>query len=150
MRGDGLPAVRTSGLADLHPQAVGTGFDGTSLRGIQRGGELVGLDVKAVKASRDRLDELPLPAIVHVGGNHWTVLHEVGPDQVRVADPAVGLRRLPREEFLEDWSGFAALADADACAGTRAGRVHEHPLAVAPRSPLSQGAGDRAGRWRSP
>ena len=90
-------------------QAVGTGYDGTSLRGIQRGGEIVGLDVRAVKASRDRLDALPLPAIVHVSGNHWVVLHRVEPDHVRVADPAVGLRRIEREEFLDDWSGFAAL-----------------------------------------
>ena len=90
-------------------QAVGTGFDGTSLRGIQRGGEMVGLDVRAVKASRDRLENLPLPAIVHVGGNHWVVLHQVDDGRVRIADPAVGLRRESRDEFLEDWSGFAAL-----------------------------------------
>ena len=90
-------------------QAVGTGFDGTSLRGIQRGGEIVGLDVRAVKASKDRLESLPLPAIVHVGGNHWVVLHMVEEDRVRVADPAVGLRRQDRREFVEEWSGFAAL-----------------------------------------
>ena len=92
-------------------QAVGTGFDGTSLRGIQRGGEIVGLRMRAVKASRDRLDELPLPAICHVGGNHWVVVHRVERDHVRVADPGVGLKRVPRDVFAVDWSGFAAVAE---------------------------------------
>jgi ABC-type bacteriocin/lantibiotic exporter with double-glycine peptidase domain/CRP-like cAMP-binding protein len=90
-------------------EAVGTGLDGTSLRGIQRGGEFVGLDVAAVKASKDRLDDLPLPAIVHYGGNHWIVLYALEESHVRVADPALGLRRLPREELIEKWTGFAAL-----------------------------------------
>src|SRR5205085_2520469 len=47
--------------------AVGTGADGTSLRGLQRGGEHVGLEVRAIKGSKDRLDRLPLPAIIHWG-----------------------------------------------------------------------------------
>jgi ATP-binding cassette subfamily B protein len=90
-------------------QAVGTGYDGTSLRGLARGGAMVGLDVKPVKASKDRLDELALPAIVHVDGNHWVIVHEVDGDVVRVADPARGARRLSRQELLERWSGYAAL-----------------------------------------
>jgi ATP-binding cassette subfamily B protein len=97
-----LPFVRDS---------VGTGVDGTSLAGIRRGGERLGLAVRAVKATRERLDELPLPAIVHWRGNHWVVLYAVGAREVRVADPARGLRRLPRDEFVEQWSGYAALPE---------------------------------------
>lgn len=89
--------------------AAGTSVDGTSLRGVQRGGEFVGLDVRAVKSSKDRLDTLPLPAIVHVNQNHWVVLHRVEATRVYVADPARGNRRLARDEFLSRWSGYAAL-----------------------------------------
>jgi ATP-binding cassette subfamily B protein len=89
--------------------AVGTSVEGTSLLGIQRGGELVGLDVRAVKASKSQLDRLPLPAIVHVDQNHWVVLHDVDSTRVRLADPARGVRRIRREEFLDRWSGYAAL-----------------------------------------
>ena len=89
--------------------AVGTGADGTSLRGIQRGGEHVGLDVRVVKASKDRVERLPLPAIIHWGGNHWVVLYRVEGDRVDIADPARRLRRVSRRELAEQWSGYVAL-----------------------------------------
>lgn len=103
--------------------AVGTSVDGTSLRGIQRGGEFVGLEVKPVRASRGRLDQMPLPAIVHVDQNHWVVLHRVEADRVAVVDPAAGRRRLDREKFLERWSGYAALVQPT-------DRLQEAPLAA--------------------
>ena len=89
--------------------AVQTGSEGTSLFGITSGSEKLGLASRGVKASKSRLDELPLPAVVHFDGNHWLVLYAVSGDRVRVADPARGLRRIPRQEFLEKWSGYAAL-----------------------------------------
>jgi ATP-binding cassette subfamily B protein len=89
--------------------AVGTSADGTSLRGIQRGGEHVGLRMTATKVSKDRVDELPLPAILHWGGNHWVVLHRVEGDRFHIADPARSLRRVSRDELLQQWSGYAAL-----------------------------------------
>ena len=92
--------------------AVGTGADGTSLRGIQRGGEHVGLDVRVVKASKDRVEQLPLPAIIHWGGNHWVVLYRVAGDRVEIADPARRLRRVSRSELAEQWSGYVALPTA--------------------------------------
>src|SRR5207244_82977 len=54
---------------------------------------------------------MPLPAIVHWEGNHWIVLHDVDEQFVRVADPARGLRKLPRREFEAKWTGYAALFD---------------------------------------
>ncbi len=92
-------------------ELVGTGYDGTSLAGICDGARALGLAARAVKVSRSRLDLLPLPAIVHVDANHWVVLYDVGPDEVRLADPAKGLAVLPRDEFCERWSGYAALFD---------------------------------------
>jgi ABC-type bacteriocin/lantibiotic exporter with double-glycine peptidase domain len=91
--------------------AVGTGVDGTSLAGLRRGGERLGLRVRAVKATRAQVEDLPLPAVVHWEGNHWVVLYDVGERDVRIADPAQGLRRMSRHEFAEAWSGYAALPE---------------------------------------
>jgi ATP-binding cassette subfamily B protein len=88
---------------------VHTSIDGTSLAGFASGAEQVGLRVRSVKASKTRIDELPLPAICHFEGNHWVVLYRVEDSQVRLADPARGLVRMDRTEFLEKWSGYAAL-----------------------------------------
>jgi ABC-type bacteriocin/lantibiotic exporter with double-glycine peptidase domain/CRP-like cAMP-binding protein len=88
--------------------AVGTSEQGSTLRGIQRGGEKVGLEIKALKSSASRLATLQLPAIIHWNGNHWIVLYRVEHDQVRVADPARGLRTIPMAEVEQRWSGYAA------------------------------------------
>jgi HlyB family type I secretion system ABC transporter len=88
---------------------VHTGTDGTSLAGIVSGATSLGLRARAVKASKSRLHDLPLPAVAHVGGNHWVVVYDADEDHVRVADPARGLVRKRRQEFADDWSGYAAL-----------------------------------------
>jgi HlyB family type I secretion system ABC transporter len=95
-------------------EAVHTATDGTSLAGLTRGADELGLAARSVRASKSRLDELPLPAVVHWEGNHWVVLYAVQNRHVRVSDPARGLRKIPREEFLEKWSGYASLVSTTA------------------------------------
>jgi ATP-binding cassette subfamily B protein len=90
-------------------ELVHTSVDGTSLLGIARGAEALGLEARTVRASKSKLDTLPLPAIVHWEGNHWVVLYEVGQSHVRVGDPALGVRKVERAEFDEKWTGYAAL-----------------------------------------
>ncbi len=90
--------------------AVGTGQQGTSLRGIKRGGEEVGLDVRAIKTSVDRLGTLSLPAIIHWEGNHWVVLYRVEDGRVRIADPGRGVRKVTVPELEQRWSGYTATA----------------------------------------
>jgi ATP-binding cassette subfamily B protein len=96
----GLPYVR---------ELVQTASDGTSLMGITRGAQSLGLAARAVRASKSNLERMPLPAVVHWEGNHWVVLYEVDSKHVRLSDPARGLLRLTRTEFDEKWSGYAAL-----------------------------------------
>ncbi|MFN2543426.1 MAG: peptidase domain-containing ABC transporter [Actinomycetota bacterium] len=92
-------------------QLVRTGIDGTSLLGITRGAEALGLAARSIKVSKRNLDRLPLPAIVHWDANHWVVLYDVGERHVRYADPAVGLRRISRAEFEAKWTGFTVLLE---------------------------------------
>lgn len=90
-------------------QLVHTGLDGASLRAICEAGNELGLSARAVKASPSNLARMPLPAIVHWDGNHWVVLYDVDKTHVRISDPGMGRRRLPIAEFLDKWTGYAAL-----------------------------------------
>jgi HlyB family type I secretion system ABC transporter len=92
-------------------QLCHTATDGTSLKAISRAATELGLAARPLKASLRNLPLMPLPAIVHWEGNHWVVLYDVDKQSVRVADPARGLRKLPRREFEAKWTGYAALFD---------------------------------------
>ncbi len=92
-------------------QLCHTSTDGTSLKAICRAATELGLAARALKVSLRNLRLMPLPAIVHWEGNHWMVLYDVTETYVKVADPALGLRKIPRKEFEQSWSGYAALFD---------------------------------------
>ncbi|CAK6689920.1 hypothetical protein BBFGKLBO_00715 [Synechococcus sp. CBW1107] len=62
---------------------------------------------RAVRADAellDQLDAVPLPAIFHWKGTHWVALHRRQGQRFLIADPAVGLRWLPRADLLAGWS----------------------------------------------
>jgi len=92
-------------------QLCHTATDGTSLKAITRAATELGLAARALKVSLRNLPMMPLPAIVHWEGNHWIVLYHVDEQFVRVADPALGLRKISRREFEAKWTGYAALFD---------------------------------------
>jgi len=92
-------------------QLCHTSTDGTSLKAICRAATELGLAARALKVSIRNLPLMPLPAIVHWEGNHWMVLYDVTDTYVKVADPALGLRKIERKQFEQNWSGYAALFD---------------------------------------
>jgi HlyB family type I secretion system ABC transporter len=92
-------------------QLCHTATDGTSLKAICRAATELGLAARALKVSLRNLPLLPLPAIVHWEGNHWMVLYDVSAAHVKVADPALGLRKIARKDFEQRWSGYSALFD---------------------------------------
>ncbi len=83
--------------------------DGASLHSISEAAEALGFHARGIHASYEHLEKVELPAIAHWDGFHYVVLYEVRPDRVIVADPAVGLRRLTREEFIKGWTGYLLL-----------------------------------------
>ncbi len=92
-------------------QLCHTSTDGTSLKAICRAATELGLAARALKISMRNLPLMPLPAIVHWEGNHWMVLYDVADSYVKVADPALGMRKIERKQFEQNWSGYAALFD---------------------------------------
>ncbi len=96
--------VSTSWLRDV----AGTNVSGTTLRGLATAGARIGLDVAALKASRDRLGGLRLPAIIHWDKRHWVVLVRLDANSAEIADPAVGVLRVKRDELASHWDGYCA------------------------------------------
>ena len=97
-------------------EAVGTGQLGTTLLGLKRGSENLGFNARAVKASPeiiDRITEITLPAIIHWQGYHWVVLYGKKGQKYIIADPAVGLRYLTKQELSDAWNGVMLLLEPD-------------------------------------
>jgi len=85
-----------------------TATDGTTLSNLVAAGEELGLASRSLRVSKSNLESLPLPAILHWEGNHWVVLISMGKETARIADPALGVRKIPKDELFEKWSGYAA------------------------------------------
>lgn len=71
---------RKIGLGQMR-ECVGTMANGTTLLGLKRGAEQLGLQARAARADEsliDNLDDLPLPMVCHWNGNHWVVLRPQG------------------------------------------------------------------------
>lgn len=97
-------------------EAVGTGQLGTTLLGLKRGSDSLGFNSRAVKAAPeilDRITEIPLPAIIHWRGHHWVILYGTRSKKYVIADPAVGIRYIERQELLAAWNGVTLLLEPD-------------------------------------
>ena len=79
--------------------------EGVSLLGISEGAEKIGLRTMAVKVPLTKLVEhAPLPSILHWNQQHFVVLYKVKRDTFYIADPAHGLMKLSKEDFLQSWA----------------------------------------------
>lgn len=98
--------------------SIGSGQLGTTLLGLRRGTEALGLYTRTGKASGDflaKLSKMPLPAIIHWKGYHWVVLYGQRGKKYIIGDPAIGIRYLSQEELLEGWqNGVVLLLQPDA------------------------------------
>ncbi len=98
-------------------ESVGTGKQGTTLLGLRRGAESLGFNARSVKASAavlQRMDEMPLPAIIHWKGYHYVVLYGKRRKRYVISDPASGVRHLTQAELTEGWSsGMLLLLEPD-------------------------------------
>jgi ATP-binding cassette subfamily B protein len=93
-------------------ESAGTDRHGTNLAGLKSAAESVGFRARAVRASRESLEEISLPAVAHWrehNRNHFIVVYHVSSTHIRIGDPASGLRKLTCEEFHRNWSGVLLL-----------------------------------------
>ncbi|MEO6861243.1 MAG: cysteine peptidase family C39 domain-containing protein, partial [Microcoleus sp.] len=91
---------------------AGTGQKGTTLLGLKQGAEAIGFNARSVRAAAailDKIDEAPLPAIIHWSGYHWVVLYGKQGNKYAIADPAIGLRYVSKEELAAGWTDWLCL-----------------------------------------
>ncbi len=83
--------------------------EGVSMMGISYAAEAIGLHTQGVKLTYEQLrNEATLPVIVHWGQNHFVVVYKIKKgknqnDTIFVADPAHGLLKYTKEQFLNKW-----------------------------------------------
>lgn len=83
--------------------------EGVSARGIVLAAESIGFRALPVKIPFETTDEtpdffqIPLPAIVHWGQNHFVVVYKVGKKHIWVADPRRSRVKLSYAEFQRNW-----------------------------------------------
>jgi len=78
--------------------------EGVSLLGISDAAESIGFRTMGVKLSWEKLlQEAPLPCIIYWNQIHFVVVYRIKNDIVFVADPAHGLIKYKKEEFLKCW-----------------------------------------------
>jgi ATP-binding cassette, subfamily B, bacterial len=80
--------------------------EGVSFLGLSEAADSMGFRTIGVKIPFSKLEEnVPLPCIVHWRQKHFVVVYKITRDKIWVADPAVGLLKHDRQEFLANWSG---------------------------------------------
>jgi ATP-binding cassette subfamily B protein len=86
--------------------------EGVSFLGLSEAADSVGFRTIGVRIPFSRLEEdVPLPCIVHWRQNHFVVVYRIKDNKIFVADPAIGLMKYDRKEFLANWTG--GISDGD-------------------------------------
>ena len=79
--------------------------EGVSFLGLSEAADSLGFRTLGVKIPFDVLnDNVPLPCIVHWRQKHFIVVYKIKDEQVWAADPAVGLIKYSRDEFVRNWA----------------------------------------------
>jgi subfamily B ATP-binding cassette protein HlyB/CyaB len=85
---------------------------GATLESLARAGESLGFTTRGVQCTFEALLGFDLPFIVHWEGYHYVIVYGVSKEQVWVADPALGFRKMTIEEFERGWHGTCLLFSA--------------------------------------
>ena len=84
--------------------------EGVSMLGISDAAEAIGFRSMGVKITFEQLlNEAPLPCVAHWNQNHFVVVYKIqkkrnGEIIVHVADPARGIIKFTKDEFIKAWA----------------------------------------------
>ena len=80
------------------------GKEGVSMLGLADAAESIGLKTVGAKLSLEQLlSDAPFPAIIHWNQYHFVVLVSATKSKFVIADPARGIIKLTKDEFLKQW-----------------------------------------------
>jgi ATP-binding cassette subfamily B protein len=97
---------RATSISDLRNQS-GPGRDGLSALSIVKIARNYNMRVRAVSLQNSDFRGIALPAIIHWEFNHFLVVERWSDKGVEVVDPALGRRKLSKEEFDQGFTGVA-------------------------------------------
>src|SRR5262245_15937154 len=97
-------------VEDLRAKAA-PGPRGLSMERLRTQAAEIGLPCRAVWVSVDRLNQTRLPAIAHLSGGHYVVLHELTEAGVVVGDPASGIVTWSLDFLGQSYSGALLVFD---------------------------------------
>jgi len=79
--------------------------EGSNLLFLSDAAEKIGFRTLGVKLNVKRLEEAPLPCILHWNKNHYVVLYKIKKGKYYVSDPGFGLIEYNEKDFLKFWIG---------------------------------------------
>lgn len=79
--------------------------EGSNLFKLSDAAEALGFKTIGAKLSFEKLKQAPLPLIVHWDKQHFVVVYRIRKDIVYISDPAYGLIKYSKEEFISRWIG---------------------------------------------
>jgi ATP-binding cassette, subfamily B, bacterial len=82
-----------------------TNRDGSNLLFLSDAAEKIGFRSLGVKLDLNKLQEAPLPCILHWNKEHYVVLYKIKKNKYYISDPAIGLIEYSKDEFLKFWIG---------------------------------------------
>jgi len=82
-----------------------TNREGSNLLKISEAVEKIGFRTLGVKLNINKLEDVPLPCILHWNKYHYVVLYKIKKGNYYISDPAIGLINYNQEEFLKFWIG---------------------------------------------
>ncbi|WP_246253186.1 cysteine peptidase family C39 domain-containing protein, partial [Flavobacterium collinsii] len=79
--------------------------EGSNLLFLSDAAEKIGFRTLGVKLNLERLEEAPLPCVLHWNKNHYVVLYKIKKKTYYISDPAFGLIEYNNEDFIKFWIG---------------------------------------------
>jgi ATP-binding cassette subfamily B protein len=79
--------------------------EGVSFLGLSEAADSLGFRTIGVKVHFEVLNEnVPFPCIIHWRQKHFVVVYKIKNDKIWIADPATGLIKFSRDEFVQNWA----------------------------------------------
>ncbi|MFD1603505.1 peptidase domain-containing ABC transporter [Flavobacterium artemisiae] len=79
--------------------------EGSNLLFLSDAAEKIGFRTLGVKLDLKRLEEAPLPCILHWNQNHYVVIYKIKKGIYYISDPAFGLIEYNKQDFIKFWIG---------------------------------------------
>lgn len=79
--------------------------EGSNLLFLSDAAEKIGFRTLGVKLNLERLEEAPLPCILHWNKEHYVVLYDIKKGNYFISDPGFGLIEYNQQDFIKFWIG---------------------------------------------